>query len=290
MDMLTSMKTVNLLQDMKHHLRSWMGICLMGSMVFSGVLSVPPAVAQGTPSATIPSDMKKVVYKGIEKDLFNSEDGELPPDEALKRMGLSFPQGASASYNAKKKTLTMVNTAKEHTGMEKILALFDSNKPKERTIEFIESCKVVSGKPDKKAKLFVFFCVGLDDLSMLESETCAYDGAAVYGGDKKYYKDNVKEIAGLQKKKAVEVLLLMESGCDVKKVKKMAKMLKLKAPILEQSQAEGVVYISKGDSGKVTVLDRFGKEIETDDVAVYWGLEGSNCLEVITDWLKENAQ
>lgn len=267
-----------------------MGICLLGSMVLCGVLSVPPLEAQGTPSAATPADMKKKVYKDVAEGLFNSGDGPLPPEEALKRVGISFPAGASATYNAKKKTLTMVNTAEAHTGVEQALAQFNGNKPKERTINFIDACKVVSGKPDKKAKLYVFFCVGQEDVSTLESENCAFDGTALYGGDKKYYKGNVKEIAGLQKMKEVEVLLLMESGCEVKKVKKLAKLLKLKAPILEQSQAGGLVFIGKGDCGKVSVLDRSGKEIDTSDISVYWGVRGSNCLDVIADWLKENAR
>lgn len=267
-----------------------MGICLVGSMVLCGVLSVPLAEAQETPSATPPADMKKVVYKDVAENLFNSENGLLPPKEALKNCGISFPAGASATYNAKKKTLTLVNTEEAHNGMEQVISRYNATKPKERTIEFIDACKVVSGKPDKNAKLYVFFCVSKYDLSTLESETCAYDGTALYGGDKKYYKGNVKEIAGLQKKKEVEVLLLMEPGCEVKKVKKLAKLLKLKAPILEQSQAGGVVHIGNGESGKVSVVDRLGKELDANGIGVYWGLKGSDCLEVITDWLKENAQ
>ncbi len=267
-----------------------MDICLVGSIVLCGVLCVPPVVAQGTPSSVTPAAMKKVVYKGVDESIFNSSEGKRPPEKALKRLGMGFRQGATVSYDAKKKILTLVNTEEEHRIMEEILAQCNKNKPKERTIEFIDACKVVSGKPDKNAKLYVFFCVSKFDLSTLESENCAYDGTALYEGDKKYYKGNVKEIAGLQKKKEVEVLLLMESGCDVKKVKKLAKLLKLKAPILEQSQAGGVVHIGNADCGKVSVVNRFGKELVVNEMGVFWGLKGSDCLEVITDWLKENAQ
>ena len=67
----------------------------------------------------------KKVYKGIHRDFFAPETNVTNPDEVvyfLKMVGLSFPKGASASYDAKKKTLTLHTVGPEHETMKKAVS------------------------------------------------------------------------------------------------------------------------------------------------------------------------
>ncbi|MBR5523609.1 MAG: hypothetical protein IKV82_09115 [Akkermansia sp.] len=69
----------------------------------------------------------KKVYKGIHRDFFAPETNVTNPDEVvyfLRTVGLSFPKGASASYDAKKKTVTLHTVGPEHENMKKAVSKY----------------------------------------------------------------------------------------------------------------------------------------------------------------------
>ncbi len=69
----------------------------------------------------------KKVYKGIHRDFFAPETNVTNPDAVvyfLRMLGLSFPKGASASYDAKKKTLTLHTVRPEHENMKKVVSKY----------------------------------------------------------------------------------------------------------------------------------------------------------------------
>lgn len=69
----------------------------------------------------------KKVYKGIHRDFFAPETNVTNPDAVvyfLRMLGLSFPKGTSASYDAKKKTLTLHTVGPEHENMKKVVSKY----------------------------------------------------------------------------------------------------------------------------------------------------------------------
>lgn len=67
----------------------------------------------------------KKVYKGIRRDFFDPETDVTNPDEVvgfLRTLGLTFPKGTSASYNAKKKTITLHSVGPQHENMKKVVS------------------------------------------------------------------------------------------------------------------------------------------------------------------------
>lgn len=276
---------------MKSQFRRWIGICLLGSVVLCGVLSVPPAMAQGTQSVKSHADIKKVVYKDIDESLFNSTEGKLPPKESLQNLGIGFPEGTSVTYNAKKKALILVNTKEAHKIMHEILSVYNSNKPKEHTMEFLDDCKAISGKLNKKAKLYVFIVIGQEDVAVAKKN--GFKGLALSAEDKSLYKTNLKAIDNLQKIKEAQVVLLTEDGCDVKKVNKIAKAFKINAPLLvcdpSLASRNDIRFIM---GGNIIIKERSGKTVELGNSDI-GGLIGGSCEYypgVVKKWLKENAK
>ncbi len=246
----------------------------------------------------LPGSMIKKIYKDVEEGFFYNSEGKFSPKESLQRMGVPFNEGASVTYNDKKKNLTVVNTVEAHEAINEAVELFNKNKAKERaigkecTIDFIDACKLISGKPDKKATLYVFIAISEKDVSF--AEELDFNGLSLFNGDKKAYKAYVKAIAELQKVKGVEVVLLTEEGCDVKKMKKMAKMFKLKAPLLAcDSSLASQNDIDFIPGGTVVIKERSGNVVKVNDSLSREFIASSSscedCLDAIRNWMKENG-
>ncbi len=223
---------------------------LMMCLVCGVVVAAMPRAA-----ANEDTEMVKKVYKDVPESLFVCDGVTEPPKEALRDMGCSFREGASATYNAKKKTLTVVNTRKEHGYVEEILKKYQETATP-ALVSFLEKCKRVSGKWNKKAKVFVVLCVSKTDVVSFKD---ANENLAELIGDKTEYKKNVAIIGKLCKRKEVQVMMMADEDCDLKAVKKIAKGLKLRAPILTASVNDASKHEILLDTPSVAiVLDAYG--------------------------------
>jgi hypothetical protein len=277
----------------KNGMNAW----LMSGVLLCSMLCVPQVAAEGAKEEgeVVPVvsgkpllRMKKVVYSDVDSRwVMDKHTNRVDVYEALLDMGLRMPEGANAQYSMKKKTLTMVNTEEEHQHLKEALEKFKTENPPEaeKAIEFIDSCKTLAGKPNKKAKVYVFFVVSPDDVEI--AEEVGFDGPSLYDS-KEQYKKWIKAVSKLQKKREVEVIMLLLEDMELKSVKKLAKALKVKAPILKHNAS---LIRNKFDIeflfGCTTILERSGEQIEFDSSS--WWTEGGNCLEVVEACLQGNA-
>ncbi len=97
-----------------------------------------PAQEEVTPTpAEAPADEMKTekwpdVPEAFFMDKAADEDAfiaQLEPMEALKAMGISFPEGASARYSVRRRTLTVTNTPEELKKVDKVVREFLKSQP-----------------------------------------------------------------------------------------------------------------------------------------------------------------
>ena len=276
--------------------KNGMSAWLMRGVVLCSMLCVPQVAAEDTNEGEVVPvvsgkpqlRMKKVVYSDVDSRwIIDKHTNRVDVYEALLDMGLRMPEGANAQYSMNKKTLTMVNTDEEHQRLKQALAKLKTENPPEpeKAVEFIESCKVLAGKPNKKAKVYVFFVVSSDDVEI--ADEVGYDGPSLYDS-KEQYKKWTKAVSALAKKKGVEVLMLILDDLELKSVKKLAKALKVKAPILKNKAS---TISRKFDidftEGCTIIVERSGEQIDFDSTS--WWMEGHKCLKVVEACLQGNA-
>lgn len=210
----------------------------------SGVspLAVPTAMAEET-TEIAPSALKKVVYQNINQDFFGAfyEEEEETDQERkrkssivvdyLRQSGMSFPRGASATYNPKKKILTLINNKEQHEYFSELIEEHKKHEKKHNVvINALEDCPSISGRVDKNADFYLFIAV--DNATVSFAEECGYNIEELFDYSVKDHKQKIREIKAIQKLKGVKTVLAVENGCNVRDAKKFFKLFKLRDPII----------------------------------------------------------
>ncbi len=203
--------------------------------------------------------LHEVVYNDVPHSFFADVTGELRgAAEVLEEYGIKFEKGASVQYIFTTKKLTMANTKEQHELLAKVLADYKkknrlSKTPTHSADVLYGNGKLISGKINKKAKIYVNFMVSEQDLE--NADAAQYNPHLFYNGDKEAYETWLDVMKTLSKSKRVQVVLIIQKGCDHDRVKKFTKMLKLNSPVLEYSP-KNIQRIAEVYSDKVFGLER----------------------------------
>lgn len=203
--------------------------------------------------------MQEVVYNDVPYSFVDDVTGaSIAPAEALEEYGIKFEKGTDAQYSCKTKQLTMVNTKEQHELLAKILADYKKKTRLSKTLThnadvLYGNGKLIFGKINTKAKIYVNFMVSEQDLE--NADAAQYNPHLFYNRDKEAYKTWLDVMKTLSKSKRVQVVLIIQKGCDHDRVKKFTKMLKLNSPVLEYSPKH-IQRITEVYSDKVFGLER----------------------------------
>lgn len=243
-------------------------------------LAVPTAMAEET-TEIAPSALKKVVYKNINPDFFGAfyEEEEETDQERkrkfsivvdyLRQSGISFPQGASATYNPKKKTLTLINNKDEHEYFAKLIEEYKKDKKEHNVvINALEDCPTISGRVDKNADFYLFITV--DNATVSFAEECGYNIEELFDYYVRDHKQKIKEIKAIQKLKGIETVLAVENGCNVRDAKKFFKLFKLRDPIISYNPNGHIASWAVFSGGvNIAIYYKNGREILSEPLMHY---------------------
>lgn len=263
--------------------------CLMGALLCSALpmmMSYTYAEEEAAEHAATQMMIKKV-YKGINYDFFHREIVVDSQHEALMDMGVSFPEGASVKYSPSSRKLIMVNYPDEHKILKELVDEYKkSGAETYKTLQLIRQCKVVTGAPDMKAFLYAFIC--MDENALDQAEQSGYNLAKLGDYSSKEVKELRKLMNQLQKMKGLEVLLLLDEGCNLSKAKKVAKVLRLNGPVLvldREKISEDLAAMFPGGDNMV-VYDRKGEQKYRNSMFAF-ELSIGGCASIYKDWVEE---
>lgn len=208
---------------------------------------------------------------------------ELP----LSRKDILFPEGASVKYSPGSRKLTMVNYPDERKILKELVNEYQkSGAETYKTLQLIRQCKVVTGTPDMKAFLYVFICMDANALDLAEQS--GYNLAKLGDYSSKDLKELMQLMNQLQKMKGLEVLFLLDEGCNLSKAKKVAKMLRLNGPVLvldrEKISEDLAAMFLGGDT--MVLYDRRGEQKYRNSMFAF-ELSFVGCASIYKDWVEE---
>ena len=199
-------------------------------------------------------------YKNIGPDFFYKDTDTSSTESVIfnmKGLGLTFPKGASASYNKKAKTLEMTNTKAEHDNMKKVMKIYRGEIARQeqadsRGVTALQALKFTSGKPNWDADIFVLVCISQLTLNDMFDDNSPKEWEALFKKE-----GVIKHLQKIQKKKGVTTLYIVEQGADMKLARQYAKILKLKAPIAQAANIK--LYNDTVPADGISIHDRTGK-------------------------------
>lgn len=224
----------------------WLSILFIFVVCGGTLFLSPTAEAQAKEAASaVSSDMKKKKYTDIPASCFDGPEGTMAAEDALKALGVDFPDGASATYHKKKKTLVVINTETNLEAVTEAVRIYKETSIPCMVKVIDTGCKVHYGKINKKAKVFVFICISEKDIENYNKSRHNVEEAI---DGRETYKDIVRNIGRAKKKKGAEIIVLANEGSDMATVNKIAKAWRIKAPV--------ATYSKPGDLSSLCVVTR----------------------------------
>lgn len=273
------------ISNMKNRITKWMARGLVGAVLtFAAPYTMPEAMAEDSQTESGQEQMIEREYEDIGRDFFSGNSKKESVQAALVDMGIAFPEGASVKYTATSKKLVMVNYREDHEMLQELIKAYKGD-TQERAIAFIEQCNIVSGKVDKKAQVYII--ITFDESIVDTAKDAGYNLAEIWACPVAEGKKQLKLLQKLQKIRGTETLIYLEDKKLAEGGKKLAKVLKIRGPILvlddKAERSDSALPLPGGES--IGIYDRRGNEIYEGSL-MDLQLDDST-LKTVTDKVKE---